>query len=95
MQEKGVDVSKQTSRGINAYLGKLLFQTLITLYDDAEKNCPTVWPGVNTRLHWSFDDPAALHGTKEENLRKFRQIRDSIEAKIKTWLTEQGIPVQQ
>jgi arsenate reductase len=72
----------------------VLFQTLITICDDAEKNCPTVWPGVNTRLHWSFEYPAAYQGTDEEKLEKFRQIRDLIENKIKDWIAEQGIKVQ-
>jgi arsenate reductase len=91
LQEKGIDISNQTSKGINTYLGKVLFQYLITVCDDAEKNCPTVWPGVNQRMHWSFEDPAAFQGSDEEKLEKFRQIRDLIEKKIKEWVTEQGI----
>lgn len=94
MQEIGVDISNQISKGINTYLGKVLFQYLVTVCDDAEKNCPTVWPGVNTRLHWSFEDPAAFQGMDEEKLEKFRQVRDSIEDKIKNWLSEQGVPIQ-
>ena len=94
MQEVGIDMSNQTSKGVDTYLGKVLFQYLITVCDDADKNCPTVWPGVNTRMHWSFEDPAAFQGTDEEKLEKFRQIRDLIDDKIKSWLTGQGIPVQ-
>ena len=93
MQEKGIDISRQTSKGVNIYLGKVLFQYLITVCDDADKNCPTVWPGVNTRMHWSFEDPAAFQGTDEQKLEKFRQIRDLIDEKIRYWLAEQGIAV--
>jgi arsenate reductase len=93
MQEKGIDISGQTSKGINTYLGKVLFQYLITVCDDADKNCPTVWPGVNTRMHWSFEDPAAFQGTDEQKLEKFRQIRDLIDEKIRYWLAEQGVAV--
>jgi arsenate reductase len=60
MEEAGVDISGQTSKGFETYLGKLLFQYLITVCDDAEKNCPTTWPGVSNRLHWHFEDPAAF-----------------------------------
>jgi arsenate reductase len=91
MQEKGIDISGQTSKGINTYLGKVLFQYLITVCDDADKNCPTVWPGVNTRIHWSFEDPAAFQGTDGQKLEKFRQICDLIDEKIRYWLAEQGI----
>jgi arsenate reductase len=86
MEEAGIDVSSQRSKGINEYLGKVLFQYLITVCDDAEKNCPTVWPGVNVRLHWSFEDPAKFEGTDEQKLDKFRQVRDLIEQKIVAWL---------
>ncbi len=88
MNEKGYDLSGQRSKGVNAYLGKTLMHTLITLCDDAEKNCPTVWPGVNTRLHWAFEDPAAFEGTDEQKLAKFRQVRDAIEQKIGEWVAE-------
>ncbi len=88
MEEIGFDMSKHRSKGVEEYLGKEHFQYLITLCDDAEKNCPTVWPGVNQRLHWSFEDPAAFTGTDEEKLNKFRQVRDQIEAKILAWLYE-------
>jgi arsenate reductase (thioredoxin) len=90
MNEVGIDVSGQTSKGVDTYLGKTLFQYLITVCDDADKNCPTVWPGVNIRMHWSFQDPAALEGTEEEKLAKFREVRDLIEKKIKDWLAEQS-----
>ena len=90
MDEVGIDISGQTSKGIETYLGKVLFQYLVTVCDDADKNCPTVWPGVNTRMHWSFEDPARFEGSEEEKLAKFREIRDLIETKIKAWVSEQS-----
>lgn len=89
MSEIGIDVSGQRSKDVGEYLGKLLFQHLITVCDDADKNCPTSWPGISNRMHWSFEDPAASDGSDEEKLTKFRQIRDQIEERIKGWLTEQ------
>lgn len=86
MDEVGVDISGYRSKGVDTYLGKVLFQYLVTVCDDADKNCPTVWPGVNKRLHWSFEDPAAFQGTDEEKLAKFRQVRDQIDEKIKEWI---------
>lgn len=90
MSEVGIDISGQTSKGVDTYLGKTHFQYLVTVCDDADKNCPTVWPGVNTRMHWSFQDPAAVEGSEEEKLAKFREVRDLIEARIKDWLAEQS-----
>jgi arsenate reductase (thioredoxin) len=93
MEEAGFDMSGHRSKGVGDYLGKVLFQYLITVCDDAEKNCPTIWPGVNKRLHWSFEDPARFEGTDEQKLAKFRQVRDLIDARVKTWLAEQNIPI--
>lgn len=91
MAELGIDISHQSSKGIEMYLGKTLFQYLITVCDDADKNCPTVWPGVNTRLHWSFEDPARFEGTQPETLAKFREVRDQIDKKVREWVS---VPVR-
>jgi len=91
MAEAGIDISHQASKGIEAYLGKTHFHYLITVCDDADQNCPTVWPGVNTRLHWSFEDPAKFEGSEEEKLAKFREVRDQIEERIRQWVVEQYI----
>jgi arsenate reductase len=89
MQEIGYPMEEHTSKGVSAYLGKTLFQYLITVCDHAEKNCPNAWPGINQRLHWAFEDPAAFVGSEEEKLNKFREVRDQIEQKILNWLAEQ------
>ena len=92
MQEAGIDLSAHTAKSVNDFLGKELIHILITVCDDAEKNCPRVGPGVNQRLHWSFEDPAAFEGTDQEKLEKFREIRDQIERKVWQWLAEEGFP---
>lgn len=88
MDEVGIDISNQTSKDINTYLGKIRFQFLITVCDDADQNCPAGLPGINVRMHWSFEDPARFEGTEEEKLAKFREVRDLIKAKVKEWVTE-------
>src|SRR6266487_6884431 len=45
MDEVGIDISGQQAKNIDTYLGKLLFQYLITVCDDADQNCPTGLPG--------------------------------------------------
>jgi arsenate reductase len=93
MEEAGFDMSGHRSKGVDDFIRKVHFQFLITLCDDAEKNCPTVFPGVNRRLHWSFEDPAKSEGTDADRLVKFRQVRDMIDAKVKSWLKEQNIQI--
>lgn len=93
MEEIGYDLSGQTSKGVELFLGKLFVHTLITVCDHAEKNCPTIWPGITEKLHWSFEDPAAFEGTEAEKLAKFREVRDLMDQRIRAWLKSKGIEV--
>jgi len=93
MSEIGFDLSGQTSKGVQVFLGKVFIHYLITVCDQAEKNCPTTWPGVTNKLHWSFEDPAAFTGSDDEKLAKFRTVRDQIQEQVRTWLSEQNFPI--
>ncbi len=88
MAEIGYDLTGARSKSVSEYLGKGLFQYLITVCDQAEQNCPTTWPGVSQRLHWSFEDPAAFEGSHAARLEKFRQVRDQIEQNVYAWVVE-------
>lgn len=89
MEEVGLSLSGQYSKDVKEYMGKVHFAYLITVCEEAEKACPTVFPGIGQRLRWSFEDPAAFEGSEDEKLAKFREIRDQIEQQIKAWLKEQ------
>ena len=90
MEELGYDLSGQHSKNLWDYVGKVHFGIVITLCQKTEEDCPTI-PDVSTRLYWPIEDPAAFQGTEEEKLAKFREIRDQINEKIKTWLKDRGI----
>ena len=36
--------------------------------------------------HWSFEDPAAAAGSETERLAAFRDVRDRITERLRTWL---------
>ncbi len=86
LREIDIDAGKQTSKHVRDYLGKVVFADLITVCDHADENCPTVFPGVQRRYHWSFEDPAAATSNEELQLAKFRKVRDQIKARISEWL---------
>jgi arsenate reductase (thioredoxin) len=65
-------------------------QYVIIVCSSAEENCPRIYPGVQQRLYWPFEDPAAFVGSQEETLNKFREVRDQIEARVKAWVEEQA-----
>ena len=89
MEEVGVSLSGRYSKHLKEYMGKVHFGYMITVCNEADKNCPTAFPGMGQRIHWSFEDPGAFEGTDEEKLAKFREVRDRIERRIKEWLIEQ------
>ncbi len=88
MEEAGISLSGQHSKHVKEYMGKIHFGYLITLCDEAEESCPTTFPGIGQRLYWSFEDPSAFKGSEDEKLAKFREVRDQIEQRIKTWLAK-------
>jgi arsenate reductase len=90
MKEIGIDISQQTSDHISQYINNS-FDFVITVCDSAAERCP-VFPGQGTKLHWPFEDPADASGSDEEIMSVFRQVRDKMDRKIKSWLAEQHIP---
>ena len=89
MEEIGIPLTGQYSKDVREYMGQLHFGYLITVCANAEERCPTTFPGVGQRLHWAFDDPAAVEGTDEDKLAKFREVRDQIDRRIREWLVAQ------
>lgn len=86
----GISTEGQYSKPISKFAGRMDFDYLITVCSNAEERCP-IFPGVGTRLHWPFEDPAAFQGSDEEKTKKFREIRDQIKQRILSWLVEMDI----
>jgi arsenate reductase (thioredoxin) len=88
MAESGIDISSQRSKPLSEYLGRVHFGYLITVCDRAERECPTTFPGMGTRLYWPLADPAAAKGSEEERLEVFRQVRDAVEQNVRAWVEQ-------
>jgi arsenate reductase len=88
LREIGIDPSGQRSKNVTELLGEIPVRYLIVVCGEADKECPTIWPGMRERLFWGFDDPAAVMGTDAERLAAFRTIRDAIHERIRGWLKE-------
>lgn len=89
MQEMGIDISgNQTKDVFDLFKKGELYSFVITVCDGANaERCP-VFPGIVSRLHWSFDDPAALQGSDEERLKAAREIRDQIRTSVLRFIME-------
>ena len=88
MAEAGYDMSDHSAKSVREYLGKEQFTYVVSVCSKAEERCPTSFLGELHRLHWPFQDPAAFEGSDEAKTTFFRQIRDQVEVKIKSWLRE-------
>jgi len=81
MAEAGIDISKQRSKSIEEFRGKI-FDYIVTVCDHAKETCP-FFPGDKI-LHRGFQDPSRFRGTDDEILRKVRHVRDE----IRNWIEE-------
>ena len=80
MAEAGIDISGQSSKTLERYLGEQ-WDYVITVCDDANESCP-VFPGSAQRLHWSLPDPSRVTGTEDEQLAVYRAVRDDLSERI-------------
>jgi arsenate reductase len=81
MAEVGVDISGQSSKTLESFLGDS-WDAVITVCDDANEVCP-VFPGTSARDHWSFRDPSKATGSDEERLQVYRAVRDQIADRVR------------
>jgi arsenate reductase len=88
MEERGFDLSGQHAKGLSEYLGKVHFGYLVNMCQRDEPGCPKTFPGMGTRLDWSFEDPAGWRAPRRGRIAKFREVRDAIEARVREWLDE-------
>lgn len=90
MQEVGIDISHKHSKHVlDLFSSGHRYDVVVTVCDDetAEK-CP-LFPGLLTRLHWSFHDPSLFIGTEEEKLAEVRKVRDQIKAEVEAWKAQE------
>ena len=86
MAEVGIDISGHKSKHLSDLKG-ILFDYVITVCSDADKNCP-VFIGKTKKIHHGFDDPPRLAKeakSNEEILNIYRRVRDEIREFVKSF----------
>lgn len=83
MNEIGIDISQQHSKAVDEFTGQV-FDYVITVCDNANEQCPT-FPANTQRIHWSFEDPAAIEGDEPMRLAAFRLVRDEIQQRLRSF----------
>jgi len=81
MKEIGIDISQAKPKSVSDFLSQS-FDFVITVCDDADKNCPFFTGVVKRRVHIGFIDPAKATGSDSEVTAVFRQVRDSIKVRF-------------
>lgn len=93
MREIGIDISNNRTKAVfDLYRQGIPFQYVVALCDEARgERCP-VLPGAAKRIDWPFEDPAAVHGPREQQLATMRAVRDAIRNRISAWCKEVCAP---
>ncbi|MBN1484412.1 MAG: arsenate reductase ArsC [Chloroflexia bacterium] len=86
MAEWGIDISGHVSKPVGQFQG-LGFALVVTVCDDAARNCP-LWLGRGTLVHVGFPDPAAATGSEAERREAFRRVRDDLKERVLALLSE-------
>jgi arsenate reductase len=89
MQEAGIDISKNLTKDVfDFYKRGKHFEYVVTVCDEASgEKCP-FFPGMISKIHWSFTDPGNFEGTHEEKIAQVRIVRDAIKKKIEEFIAE-------
>jgi arsenate reductase len=83
MRDLNIDIASQTSKDVSAFRDQK-FDYVITVCDRAKQSCP-VFPGA-APIHWGFDDPAEMAGSREAQLKTFQRVRDEILSRIRLFV---------
>jgi arsenate reductase (thioredoxin) len=90
MRELGVDISESVghhAKLLDEFKGQPPMDLVVTVCDDAAEECP-YFPCACRQEHWSFPDPSAVAGSKEERLAAFRSVRDAIARRIEAFVEQ-------
>jgi arsenate reductase len=87
MKEEGIDISENKIDSVFDFFKEGRSYNYVVAVCDAAKaeKCP-VFPGVTSRLNWSFPNPADFTGTDEEILAATRLVRDQIKSKVEKFI---------
>lgn len=86
MRERGVDIGKQESKGIDfGFMGRA--HAVVSTCHEAQEACPVKFRD-DTR-QWSIPDPMG------QGLEAYRAVRDEVERRVRALLAELGLPVRE
>ena len=85
----GLDMQGQHPKWLEPLLSRH-FDYVITVCDHAAEVCP-VFPGDTERMHWSYEDPAAVTGTDAEKQHAFDRTARDLMSRLGSWMSQPAI----
>lgn len=80
----GIDTTNLVPKSMDRFLGER-FDYVITVCDRAAEACP-LFPGDPQRIHWSFEDPAAVEGEAARR-RAFAAVANGLSGRLRVWMS--------
>jgi arsenate reductase len=80
-----LDMAGQYPKSLDRFANRH-FDYVITVCERAAETCP-LFPGDTERIHWSYEDPAAITGTDEQKQRAFDLVAQQLLARLRMWLS--------
>jgi protein-tyrosine-phosphatase len=80
-----LDMAGQRPKVVDRFAGQR-FDYVITVCDRAAETCP-VFPDDPARIHWSFEDPAAVTGSEDARQCAFDAVATELVTRIRLWLS--------
>jgi arsenate reductase len=90
----GLDTRELHAKSLDLFFARVSIAYAIIVCDQAEDDCPCLYPFALNTLYWPFDDPTQAEGSTEARLRTFRQVRDQIDHHVRAWLQELAVSHQ-
>jgi arsenate reductase len=89
MAELGMNIADNRTKTVDdAGVRSRAYDYVVTVCDEANAEACPIYPTRGERLHWSFPDPSAFTGTREELLDRTRRVRDDIASRVKVFCAE-------
>lgn len=90
LKEIGLDISKHFSKSYEELPPKFIANLDYVITLCAEEACPRMASKAQ-KLHWPFKDPASKEPlTDAESLKRFREARDGLRARLEDFKREMG-----
>ena len=80
MAQMNIDIGHQRAKHMKRFAGQP-FDYILTVCDRVREACP-VFPDDPKKIHWSFEDPAAVEGSERERHQAFQTTARELMTRI-------------